>query len=110
MASITLRGREIPLFYSTLEMKMIQEQIGPISRAVDLMMGRNPDSDDPNDSSRFGGAEHLDALGHTYTEWETISELSDFSAVMVVKVNSQIPFLSSGHQSGKFTQRFCDRC
>lgn len=63
MASITLRGREIPLFYSTLEMKMIQEQIGPISRAVDLMMGRNPDSDDPNDSSKFGGAEHLDALG-----------------------------------------------
>lgn len=63
MTTITLKYREIPLFYSTLEMMLIQEQIGPISRAVDLMMGKNPDSDDIEDNSKFGGAEHLDTLG-----------------------------------------------
>ena len=59
MKTITLRGREIPLIYTTWEMKQIQEELGPLSRAIALIMGRNPDDD--NDRSRFGSAEHLGA-------------------------------------------------
>jgi len=57
MASITLKGREIPLIYTTWEMKEIQEKIGPLSRAISLVLGRNPD--DKEDMSLYGGAEHL---------------------------------------------------
>ena len=63
MVTIHLKGREIPLLYTTLEMKMIQEEIGPMNKAVNLIMGRNPEDDD--DTSLFGGAEHLNALGKT---------------------------------------------
>lgn len=63
MVTINLKGREIPLLYTTLEMKMIQEEIGPMNKAVNLIMGRNPEDDD--DTSLFGGAEHLNALGKT---------------------------------------------
>ena len=59
MASVTLKGREIPLLYTTYEMKTIQEEIAPLSRAVALVLGRNPD--DEKDLSRYGGAEHLEA-------------------------------------------------
>ena len=59
MASITLKGREIPLIYTTWEMKQIQEELGPLSRAISLVMGRNPD--DKEDMSRYGSAEHLGA-------------------------------------------------
>ena len=59
MASITLKGREIPLIYTTWEMKQIQEEIGPLNRAINIILGRNPD--DENDTSRFGSPEHLSA-------------------------------------------------
>ena len=59
MASITLKGREIPLLYTTYEMKTIQEEIAPLSRAISLVLGRNPD--DKEDMSRYGSAEHLGA-------------------------------------------------
>jgi len=59
MNTITLKGREIPLLYTTWEMKEIQEELGPISRAISLVMGRNPDNKD--DTSLYGGAEHLKA-------------------------------------------------
>ena len=59
MASITLKGREIPLLYTTYEMMTIQEEIAPLSRAISLVLGRNPD--DKEDMSRYGGAEHLEA-------------------------------------------------
>ena len=59
MASITLKGREIPLLYTVWEMKQIQDELGPLSRAIKIVLGRNPD--DENDESRFGSAEHLDA-------------------------------------------------
>ena len=59
MASIILKGREIPLLYTTYEMKIVQEELGPISRAISLVLGRNPD--DPDDRSMYGGAEHLTA-------------------------------------------------
>ena len=59
MISITLKGREIPLIYTTYEMKVIQEEIAPLSRAISLVLGRNPD--DEEDRSLYGGAEHLGA-------------------------------------------------
>jgi len=59
MVTITLKGREIPLIYTTYEMKQIQEEIAPISDALVLVMGRNPE--DENDLSRYGGVDHLGA-------------------------------------------------
>ena len=59
MASINLKGREIPLVYTTWEMKQIQEELGPLSRAIAQVLGRNPD--DKDDMSGFGGADHLTA-------------------------------------------------
>ena len=59
MNTITLKEREIPLLYTTWEMKQVQEEIGPLSRAISLVLGRNPD--DKNDTSRYGSAEHLEA-------------------------------------------------
>ena len=60
MASITLKGREIPLLYTSWEMKTIQEEIAPLDRVISLVTGRNPE--DEKDTSRFGSAEHLGAL------------------------------------------------
>ena len=60
MASITLKGREIPLLYTVYEMKQIQEEIAPMAKAISLVLGRNPD--DPEDRSLYAGAEHLGAL------------------------------------------------
>lgn len=57
MASITLKGKQIPLLYTTWEMKAIQEEIAPISRALSLVLGKNPE--DKTDTSRYGSAEHL---------------------------------------------------
>ena len=58
MASITLKGREIPLIYTVYEMKQIQEEIAPLDRAISLVMGRNPD--DKEDTSGYGSAQHLE--------------------------------------------------
>ena len=60
MVTITLRGREIPLLYTCYEIKTIQEEIGPIEKAVVLLAGRNPDDD--KDISRIGSAEHLNTV------------------------------------------------
>lgn len=60
MASITLKGRKIPLLYTTYEMKQIQEEVAPFTKAVAMLLGRNPEDED--DTSRFGGAEHLDTI------------------------------------------------
>ena len=59
MVTINLKGREIPLVYTVLEMKEIQEEIGPLERAISLVMGRNPD--DKEDESLFGGPGHIAA-------------------------------------------------
>ena len=59
MITITLKGREIPLLYTTWEMKQVQEDLGPISKAIKKVLGRNPD--DKEDMSKYGGAEHLTA-------------------------------------------------
>ena len=59
MITITIKGREIPLIYTVWEMKQVQEEIGPLSRAISLVLGTNPE--DREDTSRFGSAEHLAA-------------------------------------------------
>ena len=60
MAKITLKGREIPLLYTTYELKALQEEIAPFSRMVDIILGRDPD--DTTDTSAFGSAEHIEAV------------------------------------------------
>jgi len=59
MKTIMLKGRVVPLIFTTFEMKTIQEEIAPMSRAILLVLGRNPE--DKKDMSRYGGAEHLNA-------------------------------------------------
>ena len=61
MAEITLRGRRIPLVYTTWEMKQIQEEIAPIGKFTYMIFGRNPDDED--DTSLYGGPDHLRAVG-----------------------------------------------
>ena len=60
MITIELKGREIPLLYTTWEMKQVQEELGPISKAIKKVLGRNPE--DENDMSLYAGAEHLAAV------------------------------------------------
>lgn len=61
MATITMNGREIPLLYTSYEMKVIQEEVAPLGKIMDLIMGKNPD--DEKDISRFLSPEHLKTLG-----------------------------------------------
>ena len=67
MVTINLKGREVPLEYSTYEMKVIQERFGKsIGEAVDLLLGRK--KDDPKGKlSKFGDADHLDAIAKMVT-------------------------------------------
>jgi len=60
MKTITLKGREIPLLYTTWEMKQIQEEIGPLGKVPYMIYGMNPD--DKKDTSRYGSAEQLEAV------------------------------------------------
>ena len=60
MASITLKGREIPLLYTTYEMKQIQEEIAKLEDFQYIIFGRN--KDDKEDRSLYGSPQHLDAL------------------------------------------------
>ena len=61
MVEITLRGRTIPLVYTTFEMKQIQEEIAPLDKFAYMVFGRNPEDED--DTSLYGGPEHLRAAG-----------------------------------------------
>ena len=61
MTSIKLKGREIPLSYSVYEMKLVQEEIAPLGKMLNLVTGKNPD--DEKDTSWFGGAAHIEAVG-----------------------------------------------
>lgn len=61
MVEITLRGRTIPLVYTTFEMKQIQEEIAPLDKFAYMVFGRNPE--DENDTSLYGGPDHLRAAG-----------------------------------------------
>ena len=60
MVTITLKGREIPLVYTVLEMKQVQEEIAPLSELNYKIYGMNPDNGE--DGSRYLSAEHLEAV------------------------------------------------
>ena len=60
MASITLRGREIPLIFTMMEMKAMQEEICKLDDLQYVLFGRN--RDDEKDMSGYCSAEHLGAL------------------------------------------------
>lgn len=60
MATITLKGREIPLVYTVLEMKTIQEEVAPLGKLIYTLSGRNPD--DEKDTSLYAGPEHIGAV------------------------------------------------
>ena len=57
---ITLKGRKVPLLYTTYEMKAIQEEIGPLGKVPYMIFGMDPDNKE--DTSRYGGAEQLEAI------------------------------------------------
>ena len=57
MAKITLKGREIPLIYTTQEMLTIQQEIAPYDRMIQAILGKDPD--DENNSKIYLSAEHL---------------------------------------------------
>ena len=59
MQTITLKGREIPLYYTTYEMLTLQKEIGPMKDLFKKVTGRNPDDD--KDMSMVGGPEHLES-------------------------------------------------
>ena len=59
MVTINLKGREVPLVYTTQEMLTIQEEIAPLGQVIPLVTGRNPE--DEKDRSPFAGPEHLKA-------------------------------------------------
>ena len=56
---IKIKGRNVPLLYTVYEMKAIQEEIGPLAEAINLVLGRNPK--DEKDRSRYLSKEHLEA-------------------------------------------------
>jgi len=62
MAEITLKGRRIPLAYTVLEMKQIQEEVAPIGEFLYTIFGREKD-EDGDTASLYGSAKHLDAVG-----------------------------------------------
>lgn len=60
MGSIKLKKREIPLSFSVLEMKQIQEEIAPIGELNNVILAIN--KDDPDDRSGYGTPKHLEAV------------------------------------------------
>jgi len=60
MASITLKGREIPLLYTVYEMKQVQEEVCPLGELPYRLFGRN--KDDEKDTSKYGGPEQIDTI------------------------------------------------
>ena len=60
MASITLKGREIPLLLTSEELKVIQQEIAPLDQVLPLILGRNPD--DENDAGRYLSPEQIQAV------------------------------------------------
>jgi len=60
MVEITLKGRKIPLIYTLMEMKAIQEELGPTEQAIAKMYAKNPE--DNKDMSLVGGKEQIETL------------------------------------------------
>ena len=49
MASITIKGQQIDLLYTTYEMKKIQEEIAPLGKAIKMLAGINPENEEDKD-------------------------------------------------------------
>lgn len=60
MVTITLKGREIPLLFTTLEMAQVQKEIGPWEKMLCMVTGKNPD--DQNDKSLFAGHVQIESV------------------------------------------------
>ena len=61
MITIKLKGREIPLLYTVLEMKTIQDELMPLGQIFYKLFGRT-DEEDKN-ASGYAGPEHLQVIG-----------------------------------------------
>ena len=66
MVTINLKGREVPLLYTTYEMLDIQKKIAPISEAVNMLIGKSKE-DKKGQYSDLGSAEHLDTIAKMVT-------------------------------------------
>lgn len=60
MAKINLKGREVPLLFTMMEMKAMQEEICRLDDLQYVLFGRNKEN--PDDMSGYCSAEHLGAL------------------------------------------------
>ena len=60
MVTIKLKEREVPLYYSVYEMKLIQEEICKFGDLQYVIGGKNKDDD--KDGSGYGTPEHLNAI------------------------------------------------
>ena len=61
MPCIELKGRKIPLIYTTFEMLTIQKKLGNINNAINATVGRTPE--DEKDTKYWGSIEHIETLG-----------------------------------------------
>lgn len=61
MASITLKGREIPLEYTVYEMKVLQEEVAKIGEFLRMLFGKTKEDGD-DEASAFGEPEQLNAI------------------------------------------------
>ena len=61
MLCIELKGRKIPLIYTTFEMLTIQKKLGNINNAINATVGRNPE--DEKDTKYWGSIGHIETLG-----------------------------------------------
>ena len=60
MASLALKGREIPLLYTVYEMRQIQEEICSLGDFQYVIFGRN--KNDEKDTSGYASPKHLEAI------------------------------------------------
>ena len=60
MVTINIKGREVPLIYTTEEMLEIQEKIAPLDKVIPMILGKNPE--DEEDSGRYLSPEHIRAV------------------------------------------------
>ena len=60
MGSIKLKKREIPLIFTVMEMKTVQEEIAPIGELNYVLFAIN--KEDQTDRSKYGSPEHLNAI------------------------------------------------
>ena len=63
MITINLKGREVPLIFTTWEMKEIQENIAPLGQAVNLILAKKDEKEPDN----YGSPEHIKTVATAVT-------------------------------------------